>query len=180
MRMRRGFTLMEINIAIGAMTFGLLSVISLFSLAFRENRQSVEDVQSAAYADAVLSRIVLAASATNLTWEGFNRITAYPDGADQAGWGVYIGSSDYESLAKGAFKSTMDMLNRAADGGLKVNTQYPADSGKGLRAGLLVYRRADAPAVLRIAFRASKNDTMFFSSPLYYTEVRFQGIPDKQ
>lgn len=182
--MKKGFTLMEINLAILVMAGGLLSIISLYSLGFRENRQSIEDVQSAAYADAVMSRLAAAATATNVTWEGFCRLKNYPGGATPSdafpGWGVYAAASGgYDSMARTAFADAMTVLSRAAKGdGAK--TQYPADAGRGMCAGLLVYRDREDSPILKIAFRASRNEAMFYASPLYYTEVRFQGIPTKR
>lgn len=58
--MRKAFTLMEVNLAILVMAGGILSVVGLYSLGFRENRQSAEDVAVAAYADAVISPLVRA------------------------------------------------------------------------------------------------------------------------
>ena len=46
--LRKAFTLMEVNLAILIMAGGVLSVVSLFALGYRENRQSREDVASAA------------------------------------------------------------------------------------------------------------------------------------
>ena len=50
---KKAFTLIEVNIAMFVMAGGILSVIGLYSLGYRESRQSREDVASAAYADAV-------------------------------------------------------------------------------------------------------------------------------
>ena len=61
--LRKAFTLMEVNLAILIMAGGVLSVVSLFALGYRENRQSREDVAAAAYADAVLSPLIMACSA---------------------------------------------------------------------------------------------------------------------
>ena len=63
MKMKRAFTLIEVNLAMLIMAGGILSIVGLYSLGFRENRQSTEDVAGAAYADAVLSPLVMALSA---------------------------------------------------------------------------------------------------------------------
>ena len=52
--MRKAFTLMEVNLAIMIMAGGILSVLGLYSLGYRENRQSREDVAAAAYAELLL------------------------------------------------------------------------------------------------------------------------------
>ena len=56
--MRKGFTLVEVNLAIFIMAVGVLSMCGLYSLGYRENRQSVEDVASASYADAYLAPLI--------------------------------------------------------------------------------------------------------------------------
>ena len=45
--MKKAFTLMEVNLAILVMAGGILSIVGLYSLGFRENKQSGEDVASA-------------------------------------------------------------------------------------------------------------------------------------
>ena len=64
-RMRRAFTLVEVNLAIFIMATGVLGMVSLYSLGFRENRQSEEDVASAGLADAVFAPLVAGLSATD-------------------------------------------------------------------------------------------------------------------
>ena len=49
---KKAFTLIEVNLAIFIMAGGVLAMISLYSLGFRESRQSREDVASSAMADA--------------------------------------------------------------------------------------------------------------------------------
>ena len=51
MMFRRGFTLIEVNLAMFVMAVGTLGLVSLYSLGYRENQQSNEDVQAAAVAD---------------------------------------------------------------------------------------------------------------------------------
>ena len=52
--LKRGFTLVEVNLAVFIMAGGILAMISLYSLGYRENRQSREDVAAAALADDVI------------------------------------------------------------------------------------------------------------------------------
>ena len=90
--MKKAFTLMEVNLAILIMAGGILSILGLYSLGYRENRQSREDVASAAYADAVISPLVMALSATNLKWSSFKKLGSYPS---EAGWKEYINSRHF-------------------------------------------------------------------------------------
>ena len=69
--MRKAFTLMEVNLAIMIMAGGILSVLGLYSLGYRENRQSREDVAAAAYADSVISPLVMALSDPKVKWSKF-------------------------------------------------------------------------------------------------------------
>ena len=94
--LRKAFTLMEVNLAILIMAGGVLSVVSLFALGYRENRQSREDVAAAAYADAVLSPLIMACSATNLKWSVYRQEWSLPG---TAGWGDYLDRST--GLVKG-------------------------------------------------------------------------------
>ena len=85
--MKKAFTLMEINLAILIMAAGILSMISLYSLGFRQSSQSREDVAGTAFADAVISPIVMACSDTSLKWSQFRGEWHYPS---KEGWGAYL------------------------------------------------------------------------------------------
>jgi hypothetical protein len=65
---KKAFTLIEVNLAIFIMAGGVLAMISLYSLGFRESRQSREDVAASAMADAILNPLVVALSSRDLTW----------------------------------------------------------------------------------------------------------------
>ena len=45
---RRGFTLMEVNLAIFIMAVAVLGMVALYPLGFRESEQSRDDVVAAA------------------------------------------------------------------------------------------------------------------------------------
>ena len=53
--MKRAFTLMEVNLAIMIMAGGILSILGLYSLGYRENSQSREDVAATAKAPVAVS-----------------------------------------------------------------------------------------------------------------------------
>lgn len=171
---------MEINLAILIMAGGVLSVLGLYSLGYRENRQSQDDVASAAYADAVISPLVMALSSTNLKWSAFNKITDTPAG----GWSGYVRQSDGkvdenpEELAGRAYGNAMpdtDSLPEIQSG----EGKFPSpDRFADLKPGLVVLRDENS-AVVRIGFRAARNPADLLAMPLYYTEVRFQGVVDQ-
>lgn len=170
---------MEVTLAILIMAGGVLSVLSLYSLGYRENRQSREDVASAAYADAVISPLVIALSATNLTWESFRKIQCLPS---VDGWGDYLDESgrpeaNPEDMAKkDVFEAVLSEL-KYEGGGDKPKSDWPTAPG-GLRAGLVILHDDDS-AIVKIGFRAARNPAELLAMPLYYTEVRFQGVEGK-
>ena len=71
---KRGFTLMEVNLAVFIMAVGVMAMVALYPLGFRENQQSREDVAAADMADAVLNPLVAALSWTNMTWSAWKEI----------------------------------------------------------------------------------------------------------
>lgn len=175
---------MEVNLAILIMAGGILSILGLYSLGYRENRQSREDVASAAYADAVMSPLVMALSATNLKWSSFKKIDSVPS---DAGWEAYLNNKgivdkDPEPMARAAFTKVMGQLQ--AEGALEVSKSWPSAAAAGMRAGLVILhdRLSDdegGSAIVRIGFRATKNPAELLAMPMYYTEVRFQGVIDE-
>jgi len=184
--MSKGFTLMEVTLAMLIMAGGILSIVGLYSFGYRENRQSREDVASAAYADAVLSPLIMACSATNLKWSVFKDEFRYPSG--NSGWGEYLNKStgqvdgDPQSKAENAFSSLMSKMSGAAKGALNVDSSFPSavGSSSGLRAALVVLHEENS-AIVKLGFRATpKNSTgSLLAMPHYYTEVRFQGLSDE-
>lgn len=179
--MRKAFTLIEVNLAMLIMAGGILSVVGLYALGFRENRQSREDVAATALADSVMSPLVMALSATNVTWSSFKQIGNYPED----GWAGYLNTDglvamDPWSTAQGVFSSTMGALRfqGSYDGERSLETEVR--NGTGLSCGLVVLHD-EGSAVVRIAFRAVRADMPgpLMSMPLFYTEVRFQGVADK-
>ena len=179
--LRKAFTLMEVNLAILIMAGGVLSVVSLFALGYRENRQSREDVAAAAYADAVLSPLIMACSATNLKWSVYRQEWSLPG---TAGWGDYLDRStglvkgNPQSDAVRTFNQVMAKMKGAAQGGLEVPASWPSTAEGGLRAGLIATHEKDS-AVVKLSFRASRNPSELLAMPMFYTEVRFQGLADE-
>ena len=180
--MRKAFTLIEVNLAMLIMAGGILAVVGLYAFGFRENRQSREDVAATALADSVISPLVMAISATNLKWSVFRQEKNFPS---EYGWKDYFNNdgvitADPQSRAESVFSSTMSWISGAADGTLDIDTAFPsaAMNGTGMSCGLVVQHEQDS-AVVRISFRATKLPGALLSMPLFYTEVRFQGLPDK-
>ena len=69
-------------------------------------------------------------------------------------------------------------MGSAAKGSLDVPSGWPSTAAAGLKAGLIVSHDEDS-AVVKIGFRATRNANELLAMPMYYTEVRFQGLPDE-
>ena len=173
--MRKAFTLIEVNLAMLVMATGILSVVGLYAFGYRESRESREDVAAAAFADAVISPLVMAITATNLEWETFRDLKNYPS---DYGWAEYfdndgVVTDDPESQAERVFSDVMTKLKASGNG---VATAFPtaAKDGAGMSCGLVVMHVENSP-IVKIGFRATKMPGTLLSMPLFYTEARFQG-----
>lgn len=189
-KVRSAFTLMEVNLAIFIMAVGVLGMVSLYSLGFRESRQSEEDVASAGIADAFFAPLVAGLSATNMTWSGW--CNAVPDVssdscnglAPQNGWASYVTRMDadnngsyetfrvnsgWQGLANGVFNKIVGQVPSECRGSLpSVDSDYCY--------GLVATRKG---STISLAFRASRRREALMSQPVYYTEVHFQGRTDQ-
>jgi len=155
--MKRAFTLIEVNLAILVMAGGILSVVVLYTLGFRETRQSREDVISAAYADEALGPLVAAMSDMDLDWDKFNGVTTKPSN----GWGGFLSGNRVQENTE-ARKIFQDF-------GVK-EPSLP----DGCKWGIVVSHEKNS-GLIKIGFRAAKKLDALLAAPLYYTEVRFQG-----
>ena len=194
--MRRAFTLLEVNLAIFIMATGALAMCALFALGFRESRQSVEDVAAAAFADAFLAPLVQGLSATNMTWSSWKQIGEAPSKSEtkmvvdaiwpKDGWMAYVrepkNRDDFSYRMNGSARNRADTVFGQVIG--KVPSEYrgskpsiPApSSGTGFEYGLVVTRRGPT---IQLAFRLARRIDGLMSQPLFVSEVRFQGDPEK-
>lgn len=183
--MRKGFTLIEVNLAMLIMAMGVLAIVGLYALGYRENRQSREDVEASALADHVISPLVMAITHTNQKWSVFKKPFQYP--AD--GWAGYfdnegVVSADPDGMAQTAFSQAMGSWLQADSLTPSVETKFPLpaksegdNSARSLSCGLVIYHRENSP-IVRIAFRATKQPGTLLAMPLFYTEAVFQGDPN--
>ena len=195
MKLQSAFTLVEVNLAIFIMATGILAMVSLYSLGFRESRQSEDDVAAAGYADAVFAPLVAELSSTNMTWRRWCEIGSNPqgdsgggknprlycDGVTQGGkgWGYYarkVGderSGNFRIQNCESFDSGVQgILGKANDGKGRSLPAMP----NGLYYGLVATRRG---GTIGLAFRCSRRKDLLLSQPVYYTEVHFQGRTDQ-
>ena len=182
--MKKAFTLIEVNLAMLIMAGGILSIVGLYAFGFRENRQSREDVTAAAYADAVVSPLVMAITATNLKWSVFKNEFHYPS---DKGWGAYFNgsgrvTSDPEAMAKSAYSGLIGKMQGAAKGPFRAQP-FPSSakpSRPKMSCGLVIMHPQDS-AVVTIGFRAVESDRpgTLMAMPLFFTEARFQGLANE-
>ena len=190
---RRGFTLLEVNLAVFIMSTGILAICALYSLGFRENRQSVEDVAGAAFAELYLSPLVQGLSATNMPWSAWAEIGDEPsrsatrsqnvaDGVwPRSGWRDYVQPiEDTRQLryrVVGSPRSLADSAWNGVNGKLQspyrgTKPSIPSD----YEYVLVVTRRG---TIVQLAFRSARRRETLMTQPTYVTEVRFCGNPDK-
>lgn len=180
--LRKAFTLMEVNIAIFIMSVGVLSMVSLYSLGYREQTQGKDDVQAAAVAETYIAPLVAMLSNPKLGWTEFDRIKSSPSD----GWAGYREQSStfgggivaprVSRSASSIAKTAFDTIRNACGKG-DYNFNCPtADSDFPVA---LVVTRVDHSPVVSISFRSARRLGTLMNQPLYYTEVHFQGDPDK-
>lgn len=191
---RRGFTLLEVNLAVFIMATGILSICALYSLGFRENRQSVEDVAGAAWAEAYLSPLIQGLSATNMPWSAWTKIGDEPsasathghnvaDGVwPRSGWSAYIQSpssagTDIRYRVVGSPSGKANLVwglvwAKIPSSYQGKNPSIPTD----FEYALVVTRRG---TVIQLAFRLARRRETLMTLPAFVTEVRFNGDPEK-
>jgi len=200
--LKRAFTLIEVNLAIFIMAGGVLAMISLYSLGFRESRQSREDVASAALADAVLNPLVIALSSRKLTWTQWRQLPfknisgsgiSSGDGSGakiqvmpDKGWLAYFSTqgagrsktyyvpSDPVSKARGVYG---DLVKADKDGW---NLPSAPTLPDGMTYALVASRENEHSPVITLAVRCVRRNlrNTLMSQPVFSTEVHFQGDPN--
>ena len=177
-------------------------MISLYSLGFRESRQSREDVAASALADAILNPLVVALSSRDLKWSewrnlplkdlssgvktgegGSARIQVLP--AD--GWLAYFEtkgsrsdksyyvSSDPANKANGVYR---DLVAADRSGwNLPSSVTLP----QGMTFALVASRESENSPIITLAVRCVRKNlrNTLMSQPVFSTEVHFQGDPNQ-
>lgn len=199
---KRAFTLIEVNLAIFIMAGGVLAMISLYSLGFRESRQSREDVSSAAMADLILNPLVVALSSRDLKWSEWRklpfknsnsgigagdgssaRIQVLPDD----GWLAYFETK--VSREKKLCYVNADPANKARQvyGDLvkadRSNRSLPGSVAlpSGMTYALVASRESENSPIITLAVRCVRKNlrNTLMAQPVFSTEVHFQGDPNQ-
>ena len=198
--LQRAFTLIEVNLAIFIMAGGVLAMISLYSLGFRESRQSREDVAASAIADEVLNPLAVALSSRKLKWSewralNFNNVSVGSgvnlqvmpgSGGAGSGWlsyldkrgsrekTVYYVPADPEGKASGVYRN---LITAGKDG---YNLPSSPDMPVGMTYALVASRESENSPVITLAVRCVRKNlrNTFMAQPVFSTEVHFQGDPN--
>jgi len=193
--LKKGFTLIEVNLAVFIMAGGVLAMISLYTLGYRENRQSREDVASAACADDVMNRLMLALSSTNISWRTWKQLPYIENGrkssSDVKSWSDYLDTdgggswrvrADPYNMAKNAFNSITDKISSEVrkDSHLSKALSCPEKPGTGtgkMTFALVAFRDSEDSSVMSISMRVVRDSRWrsLMSQPIFFTEVHFQG-----
>ena len=179
---RFGFTLVEVNLALVVMALGVLGLVSLYSLGFRENRQSLEDVKGVAFAEATVNQLLAALGSRHVTWENWKNIGDSTTGAwPKDGWGRYAGTDVNESDPKPLANPTVEAQKVFSDTLSKcgfTGSFNPPEGLKGdkMHCGLVIVRRGGK---CTIAMRCGNRAGDLLYQPLYYAEVQFQGLEEQ-
>lgn len=174
---KSGFTLMEVNLAVFVMAVGVLAMVGLYPLGFRESQQSRDDVAGALLADAVLNPLVMALSSTNMTWSTWQNICGGQGRSVPAnGWKAFCRGSSYAPISNPSGNAVISKISNAYGG--PGSLSVPASGGSGLYYAL-VATQTDV-GTIRLGFRASRRAGQLFNQPFYYTEVHFQGLKDQR
>ena len=174
--MRRAFTLIEVNLAIMVMAMGVLGLISLYSLGYRESQQSNEDVEASALAERNMNALVTMLSDTNMTWTAWDSINTLPsDGDKNPGWASYydIDNGTARPNPSARASSVFDTVRGKCSGCEGSGASFYTGN---LECGLVVRQERGRCA---ISFRAARRAGSMVFQPIYFTEVYFQGDPSK-
>lgn len=193
--MRKGFTLVEVNLAIFIMAVGVLTMCGLYALGYRENRQSVEDVASVSFADTYLAPLVQGLSALDMKWSDWCTIGNPPSRSEmrsrgiadgllpREGWMAYVDKVKLSGEDEYGYRVRTGARERADSAFGDVISKVPA-AYRGTRAAipgdyeyaLVVTRRG---AVIQLAFRCARRRDSLMSQPAVVAEVHFQGDPNQ-
>jgi hypothetical protein len=206
--LQRAFTLIEVNLAIFIMAGGVLAMISLYSLGFRESRQSREDVAASAIADDVLNPLVVALSSRKLKWSewrGLNfqnvssgsasglggvELQVMPgSGGAGSGWLAYLEKKGSKEDAiyyvpqdpeSKARGVYDDLIVTWPDGPDGYSKPQPPKMPTGMTYALVASRENENSPVITLAVRCVRKNlrNTLMSQPVFSTEVHFQGDPN--
>lgn len=188
---RVAFTLMEVNLAIFIMAIGVLAMVSLYPLGYRESQQSRDDVRAAAMADLVLGQLTAALSSRNIEWDEWVSSVKEAVNKTPKGWMSYMQQRGNNQLVP--VRDPSSTASKVFDSLMGANKQYSRpEFSPGTGQGELKYALVaqwgkrtlaenggiatmDDYSRVCVSFRATRRAGALMAQPLYYTEIHFQG-----
>ena len=186
---KKAFTLMEVNLAIFIMAVGLLAMVALYPLAYRESRQSQDDVKAAAAADCVLNTLTATLSSRNITWNDWEQ--GIKGAILQKGWLDYCDKTQNSYAPKRLEQINSTALSKVFNKLISINKDgkkptWPLKNSD-LGCAIVVQwgqipvfngttmRMEDDRSRVAISLRTTRRAGDLFAQPIFYTEVHFQG-----
>ena len=188
---KKAFTLMEVNLAIFIMAVGLLAMVALYPLAYRESRQSQDDVKAAAAADCVLNTLTATLSSRNITWNDWEQ--GIKGAILQKGWLDYCDKTQNSYAPKRLEQINSTALSKVFNKLISINKDgskppWPQQlQNNDLGCAIVVQwgqipvfngttmRMEDDRSRVAISLRTTRRAGDLFAQPIFYTEVHFQG-----
>lgn len=167
----RGFSLIEVNLAVLLIAVGLLTLFALFPLGLRESEMAVDDTQEAMFADSVLSAMEGNAMAIKefSQWENLGAFCA------NVSFGVYpVNAGTW-------FNSEIGNVNQATNLGTSGSVIFPQGSERRIRYRLIVNdavvdeKKQKKSERRKIAVLEVKSGANFKDPRVYYTEFFYFG-----
>lgn len=182
-----GFTLMEVNLAIFIMAVGLLAMVALYPLAYRESRQSKDDVKAAATADCVLNTLTAALSSRNIEWNDW--VQKIGGAVQDHGWLDYCDKTQNTYAPKKRSQINAEakrVFNALAGINKEHKPSWPANDE--LACAIVVQwgqmpvlnqrgtmRMEEDRSRVAISLRVTRRAGDLLAQPIFYTEIHFQG-----
>ena len=182
---------MEVNLAIFIMAVGLLAMVALYPLAYRESRQSQDDVKAAAAADCVLNTLTAKLSSRNITWNDWEQ--GIKGAILQKGWLDYCDKTQNSYAPKRLEQINSTALSKVFNKLISINKDgskppWPQQlQNNDLGCAIVVQwgqipvfngttmRMEDDRSRVAISLRTTRRAGDLFAQPIFYTEVHFQG-----
>lgn len=178
MKTKRGFSLIEVNMAIFVMAIGVLSLAALFPLGLRENMNAVSDMTESIFADGLLNQAVAIASGRNVKWSEWDDEDKNPIIRDVGG----SGTSRELTCDKFKRQDSFEDLPKFLRNEMKMPTLIPNDSSKnGVRHFRIACCRPPAHSgrVMGIMVQCTSDSAYdrndYSNNLIYYAEAYFQG-----
>ena len=186
-RKKNGFSLIEVNMAVFVMAFGVLAVAVLYPAGLRESIQSQSDFKQVMFADYVLNIATAAASNPNVTWGEWQTWASQNNMAGRNEYGELQNMNNHGSIP--SFIWNQGGLQAA----IQTYSNHQASGERGSRhivdetyAVYCVLVPGFSDQIMGIMVRSLDGDTSKMSAeerkrrleaqPVYYAEARFQGV----